>query len=256
MRDVEFMSTPFDLDSADMLAKLGMRRVKVPSGEITNLPLLEGIAGLELPIILSTGMSTLVEVTEAVDTIRAAQRRSGAASVRDALILLHCTSNYPAAPDEVNLRAMMTLLDNFAVPVGYSDHTQGLATPVGAVALGAVVLEKHFTLDCSLPGPDHRASLEPPFFGQMVQMIREVESALGTGIKAPVPSELPIRDLVRRSVTITRHVRTGEALRASDLALLRPGTGISPRELGAVVGRRVARDLDAGTTLMWNDLLP
>jgi N-acetylneuraminate synthase len=254
-RHIEFMSTPFDIESAHMLCELGMRRLKVPSGEITNLPFLDAVGRLGLPIILSTGMSTLPEVKEAVDRIGRARSGSGHLMSGDALVLLHCTSNYPAAPEEANLRAMVTLHETFEVPAGYSDHTQTLSIPVAAAALGAAVIEKHFTLDCTLPGPDHNASLDPPSFASMVKMVREVEAGLGTGTKEPVASELPIRDLVRRSVTVTRSVRSGEALEAADLALLRPGSGIAPRELGAVIGRRAARDLEAGTTLHWNDLL-
>lgn len=255
-RHIEFMSTPFDLESARMLCELGMQRLKVPSGEITNLPLLEGMAALRRPIILSTGMSALPEVSEAVEAIRGAQGISSRGATGQTLTLLHCTSNYPAQPEEANLRAMVTLRETFAVPAGYSDHTQGLSIPVAAVALGAAVIEKHFTLDCSLPGPDHKASLDPPAFALMVKMIREVEAGLGTGAKEPVASELPIRDLVRRSVTLARAVRAGEALVAADLTLLRPGHGIAPRELAGVVGRKAARDLEAGTTLTWSDLLP
>ena len=255
-RHIEFMSTPFDIESASMLCELGMRRLKVPSGEISNLPFLETIGALGLPVILSTGMSTLPEVKEAADTIERARSTSGHRIDGEALILLHCTSNYPAAPEDANLRAMLTLRETFGVPAGYSDHTQVLSIPVAAAALGAAAIEKHFTLDRSLPGPDHKASLDPAAFARMVKMIREVEVGLGTGAKEPVASELPIRDLVRRSVTLTRTRRAGEALLATDLALLRPGHGIAPRDLGAVIGRKAARDLEAGTTLTWNDLVP
>lgn len=252
---IEFMSTPFDPQAADMLIALGMRRIKAPSGEITNLPLLRHLAGLQRPLILSTGMSSLEEVDEAVQTIRSEWERRGFASA-DALTLLHCTSNYPAAAQDVNLRAMLTLRETFGVPVGYSDHTQGTAVAVAAVALGATVIEKHFTLDRQLPGPDHRASLEPDALAGMIRDIRDIEAALGSGVKQPAPSELSVRDVVRRSVTLTRSVRAGEALRSEDLALLRPGTGIPPRDLDAVKGRRLARDLPAGTTLRWSDFAP
>lgn len=255
-RSIEFMSTPFDLDSAHMLCELGIQRLKVPSGEITNLPFLEDIAALGLPLIVSTGMSTLSEVSDAVETIRGTRSRGGSRASGEALILLHCTSNYPAAPEEANLRAMVTLRETFEVPAGYSDHTQALSIPVAAVALGAAVIEKHFTLDCSLPGPDHKASLDANAFALMVKMIREVEAGLGTGAKEPVANELPIRDLVRRSVTLVRAVRAGDTLQAEDLALLRPGTGIAPRNLGTIPGRRAARDLEPGTTLTWGDLVP
>jgi N-acetylneuraminate synthase len=252
---IEFMSTPFDAEAADMLVKLGMRRIKVPSGEITNLQLLRHLAGLQRPLVLSTGMSTLEEVAEAVQAIGNEWERCRFAPA-GALTLLHCTSNYPATAKDVNLRAMLTLREVFGVPVGYSDHTEGTAVAVAAVALGAAVIEKHFTLDRNLPGPDHRASLEPDAFAAMIRDIRAAEAALGSAVKQPAASELPVRDVVRRSVTLTRSVRAGEALRGEDLALLRPGTGIPPRDLDAVKGRRAARDLSAGTTLRWSDLAP
>jgi N-acetylneuraminate synthase len=255
-RGIEFMSTPFDLESALWLAGLGMKRIKIASGELTNLPLLRGLAGLGLPLVLSTGMSTLDEVAEAVRAIGAQAQGREAAATPPRLTLLHCTSNYPAAEEDVNLRAMLTLRDTFGLPVGYSDHTGGTAVALAAAALGASVIEKHFTLDQEFPGPDHRASLEPEAFAQMVQGIRAVEIALGNGVKEPRPAELPVRDLVRRSVTLTRAVCAGEALHPDHLALLRPGTGIAPRDLPAVAGRRAARDLDAGATLRWEDLLP
>jgi N-acetylneuraminate synthase len=252
---IEFMSTPFDAEAADMLVGLGMRRIKVPSGEVTNLPLLRHLASLQRPLILSTGMSTLEEVADAVQTIRGEWERHHFAAA-DALTLLHCTSNYPTEAQDVNLRAMLTLREVFGVPVGYSDHTPGSAVAVAAVALGAAVIEKHFTLDRGLPGPDHQASLEPGALAAMIRDIRTAEAALGSRVKQPAASELPVRDVVRRSVTLTRSVRAGEALRGEDLALLRPGTGIPPRDLDAVKGRRAARDLSAGTTLHWSDLAP
>jgi N,N'-diacetyllegionaminate synthase len=244
---VEFMSTPFDAASAAMLAKLGMRRVKIASGEITNLPLLRELAALGRPLILSTGMSTLDEVAEAVRALE---------SAADRLTLLHCTSNYPADPEEVNLRAMTTLRDAFGLPVGYSDHTLGTAISVAAVALGATVIEKHFTLDRGAPGPDHKASLEPQDLARMVREIRSIEAALGDGVKAPAPSEMAVREVARRSVTLVRAVQAGEALGAADLALRRPATGIPPRDLERVIGRRAARKLEAGDVLRWEDLQP
>jgi N-acetylneuraminate synthase len=253
---VEFMSTPFDTDAARELVELGMRRIKVPSGEITNLPFLENLAGFDLPLVVSTGMADLAEVREAVDTIAVARRQRGFTAPLDARVtLLHCTSNYPAAPADVNLRAMLSLGSAFTLPVGYSDHTDGTAIAVAAVALGAAVIEKHFTLDRTLPGPDHRASLAPDELQRMIQEIRAVEAGLGDGVKAPRPSELPVRALVRRSVTLMRARRRGDRIEATDLALLRPGTGIPPRELARVTGKRAARDLEAGVQLGWEDLV-
>ena len=244
-RGIEFMSTPFDGDSARLLARHGVRRIKVGSGDVTSLLFLEEIAALKLPVILSTGMSTLEEVAEAVE-IFAGER----------LTLLHCTSNYPARMEDVNLRAMRTLQERFGLPTGYSDHTQGTSVALAAVALGATVLEKHLTLDRGLPGPDHRASLDPATFARMVRELREVEASLGSAEKKPSPSELPVRDIVRRSVALRRALKQKDVIRKEDLALLRPGTGIAPRELARVVGRRAAHDLEAGVLLKWSDLLP
>jgi N,N'-diacetyllegionaminate synthase len=253
---IEFMSTPFDAASAAMLVALGMKRIKIGSGEITNLPMLRGLAALARPLILSTGMSTLDEVGEAVAAIREQWETNGTAAGGDMLTLLHCTSNYPAEPQDVNLRAMRTMRERFDVPVGYSDHTAGTAVAVAAVALGASAIEKHFTLDRGLPGPDHKASLEPQQLAQMVSEIRAIECALGNGVKAPAPSELPVRELVRRSVTLVRAVKAGDVIGMSDVALRRPASGIAPRDLERVIGRRAARPLSADAVLHWDDLLP
>ena len=253
---IEFMSTPFDEASARMLVGLGMRRLKVGSGELTNLPLLRGLASLGLPMIVSTGMADLAEVREAVEAVTQAWARSGVRRTDHMLTLLHCTSNYPAAPADVNLRAMRTLHAEFDLPAGYSDHTVGIEVAIGAAALGATVIEKHFTLDRTLPGPDHKASLEPDELAQMVRAIRTVELALGSAQKTPAPSELAVRDVVRRSVTTTRNMAAGELIAAQDLALRRPGTGIPPRHIERVAGRRAARSLPAGTVLQWRDLEP
>lgn len=253
-RRIEFMSTPFDGDSARMLARHGVRRVKVGSGDVTSLAFLEEVAALGLPVILSTGMSTLDEVAEAVDTF--ARAWAGRDALADRLTLLHCTSTYPARPQDVNLRAMRTLRDRFGLPTGYSDHTDGTSVPLAAAALGASVLEKHLTLDRGMPGPDHRASLEPAAFARMVLELRQVEASLGSAVKAPCESELAVRDVVRRSVALRRPLKKGEVIRKEDLTLLRPGTGIAPRELERLVGRRAARDLGGGSLLAWADLQP
>lgn len=253
---VEFMSTPFDIDAARTLVDLGMRRIKVPSGEITNLPFLEELAGFDLPLVVSTGMADLAEVGEAVETIDGVRRRRGlVAPLAGCVTLLHCTSNYPAQPADVNLRAMLSLGSAFGLPVGYSDHTDGTAIAVAAAALGAVAIEKHFTLDRAFPGPDHRASLAPDELRRMIEEIRAVEAGLGDGVKAPRAAELSVRALVRRSVTLVRARRRGERIEATDLALLRPGTGIPPRELARIAGKRAARDLDAGVQLAWGDFV-
>lgn len=253
---IEFMSTAFDEESADFLVDLGMGRLKIPSGELTNHPFIAHLAAKNLPIILSTGMSNLDEVRESVGVIAAERARRGFLEpLGEVLTVLHCTSNYPARLEDVNLRVIPALIEALGVPVGYSDHTEGILVPVAAVAAGAVVIEKHFTLDRGLPGPDHAASIEPDELGEMVNRIRQVERALGSAVKEPMARELPVRDLVRRSVTIVRAVAAGAALGREDIALMRPGDGIPPRELEHVIGRRAARALGEGTTLQWRDLL-
>lgn len=252
---IEFMSTPFDEDAADFLLALGMRRIKVPSGEITNEPFLRFLAGKGVPMILSTGMADLAEIRRAVEVVAAAREQAGLRGpLHDVLTILHCTSNYPAACGDVNLRAMQTIAGETRLPVGYSDHTLGLAVSTAAVAMGATVIEKHFTLDRNLPGPDHKASLSPEELGALVRQIRDVEQALGSPEKRPTASELPVRALVRRSVTAVRAKRAGEILQAEDIALLRPGTGIPPAAMEQVLGRKLARDVPAGQSLEWTDL--
>jgi N,N'-diacetyllegionaminate synthase len=252
---LEFMSTPFDEEAADFLIALGMRRLKVPSGEITNHPFLRFLAAKDLPLILSTGMATLAEITEAVQVVGA--RRAELGLIRplgEVLTVLHCTSNYPAAPGDVNLRAMQTIAAATGLPVGYSDHTLGVAVSTAAVALGASVIEKHFTLDKNLPGPDHQASLTPQELATLVEQIRTVEASLGHAEKKPTASELPVRELVRRSVTTRVDLPAGSVIGDAQVCLLRPGTGIPPRDLGAITGRRVRFAIPAGTTLQWSDL--
>lgn len=252
---IEFMSTPFDEEAADFLLQLGMRRIKVPSGEITNIPFLEFLAAKGVPLIVSTGMATLEEIETAVATIAAARARAGLTGPLDqVLTILHCTSNYPASCGDVNLRAMQTIASATGMPIGYSDHTLGLAVSTAAVALGARVIEKHFTLDRELPGPDHKASLSIDELSALVRQIRDVEQALGSALKAPTASELPVRSLVRRSVTTVRALAAGHVLQAQDVTLLRPGNGIPPAQLQQVPGRALLRDTAAGTTLQWQDL--
>jgi N,N'-diacetyllegionaminate synthase len=244
---IEFMSTPFDDSALDFLASLGMRTLKIASGELTNKPFLEKAARSGLPMILSTGMGTSAEIGEALDWIRAA---SAVARVT----LLHCTSNYPAAFADVNLLAMRSMAEQFALPVGYSDHTAGITISPVAVAMGASVIEKHFTLDRNMEGPDHAASLELAELATMVRAIRDVEAALGDGIKQPRESELPVRALVRRSVAARHALPAGHVLAREDLAVLRPGTGIAPREFESVIGRRLARAVTGGEVLKAADL--
>ena len=253
-RGIEFMSTPFDPDSADFLLELGMRRFKIPSGEITNYPFLRHLARKDVPLILSTGMSTLSEIESAIDVIRTERTFCGFTEPLDHILtVLHCTSNYPASFSDVNLRAMQTIFQATNLPVGYSDHTLGISVSAAAVALGATVIEKHFTTDKSLPGPDHKASLEPPDLHSMVEQIRTIEMSLGSSIKEPALSEFPVRDLVRRSVTSSRDLSAGHPLQATDVCLLRPGTGIQPADLSIVLGRSLKHPVTAGTTLQWSD---
>jgi N,N'-diacetyllegionaminate synthase len=254
LRGIEFMSTPFDEDAADFLIALGMRRIKIPSGEITNHPFLRHLARKDVPLILSTGMATLSEIEDATAVIRAERKAGGLRGpLAEMLTVLHCTSNYPAAFGDVNLRAMRTIADAIQVPVGYSDHTLGIAVSTAAVALGATVIEKHFTLDKAMPGPDHQASLAPDELAALIGQIRAVEQALGDPRKQPTVAELPVRELVRRSVTSSRDLAAGEPLQPGDVCLLRPGIGIPPRELDYVVGRALKRPVTAGTTLHWSD---
>ncbi|MES2755189.1 MAG: N-acetylneuraminate synthase [Pseudomonadota bacterium] len=250
---IEFMSTPFDEEAADFLVGLGVRRLKVPSGEITNVPFLRHLARTGLPLILSTGMADLAEVQAALATI-AVEVGVSPTELSDRVTILHCTSNYPAAFGDVNLRAMATIAAVTGLPVGYSDHTLGLAVSTAAVALGATVIEKHFTLDRDLAGPDHKASLTVAELTDLIAQIRATEAALGGVEKRATDAELAVRALVRRSVAIDRPVAQGEMLTLDRLIMLRPADGISPAEIDRVIGRRAARDLPAGATLRWSDL--
>ncbi len=245
---IEFMSTPFDPESARFLKRLGVRRIKISSGDVTNLPMLEVVGALGLPVILSTGMADLEEVGAAVATLRAAGTTD--------LALLQCVSNYPADPALTNLRVMDTFARAFGTPVGLSDHSPGTAVAIAAAARGAAYIEKHFTLDRSLPGPDHQASLLPDELRGLVQAIREVEAAMGDGVKRPAPSELPVRDVARKSLVAARDVPAGTALAPDDVVILRPGTGLSPAALPRVLGRRTARPIPHHTPITEDMLLP
>jgi N,N'-diacetyllegionaminate synthase len=244
---IEFLSSPFDAESADLLDTFGISSFKIPSGEITNLPFLEHIARKGRPIILSTGMSTLGDVEDAVRVLRSA----GASQ----LTLLHCVTEYPAPYAEVNLRAMHTLKCAFNLPVGYSDHTPGIDISVAAVALGAEVIEKHLTLDRALPGPDHAASLEPAELKEMIASIRRVEQALGTGIKSPAPCELLNLSVARKSIVAARALPAGHQLQAQDLNIKRPGNGLAPKLLPEVIGRTLRADLAPDELIRWEHLV-
>lgn len=240
-KGVLFMSSPFDEGCADLLEGLGVEAFKIPSGELTNLPFLRHVAAKGRPMIVSSGMATLTEVEAAVEAIRAAGDPG--------LALLHCVSAYPAAPEDANLRAIDTLAKAFEVPAGWSDHTRGTAIPLAAVARGACVIEKHFTLDRTLPGPDHRASLEPAELSALVRDIRDVEVALGNGIKAPTPAEEDTARVARKSLVAARDLAAGTVLASGDLAARRPGTGLPPARLEEMLGRRLSVDLAEGTLL-------
>jgi N-acetylneuraminate synthase len=245
---LRFLSTPFDEDAADLLADLGVQAFKVSSGDLTHLPFLRHLAAKRLPIILSTGMANLAEVEEAVCTVEAAGNPP--------LAILHCVSQYPCAPADCNLRAMTTLRAAFGRPVGWSDHTEGDAITLAAVALGAEILEKHFTLDQNLPGPDHRASLPPDAFKAMLHNIRSVEAAFGDGRKRPVAAEADTARVARRSIVAARDLPVGTVLSPADLAYRRPGTGLHPREAQTLIGRRLRRALNRDATVTWTDVSP
>jgi N,N'-diacetyllegionaminate synthase len=236
---IEFLSTAFDSASIELLTSIKLKRWKIPSGEITNLPYLRKISAQGQPVILSTGMANLGEIEAALAVLQQA------GTPRTEITVLHCTTEYPAPPEEVNLRAMQTIAHAFGVAVGYSDHTSGIAVPIAAVAMGATVIEKHLTLDRTLPGPDHKASLEPEEFAAMVRGIRTIEQALGDGIKRPSCSEQVNLPVVRKSLVAARPIRAGELFSEANLTAKRPGTGISPMQWDSWIGRTACRDFAA-----------
>jgi N,N'-diacetyllegionaminate synthase len=239
LKGIAFFSTGFDIESLELLAELGMDRFKVPSGEITNLPYLRHMGSYGKPVILSTGMATLGDIEAALDVL------VDSGVPRDAITILHCNTEYPTPMSDVNLRAMVSMRDAFGVSVGYSDHTLGIEVPIAAVALGASVIEKHFTLDRNLPGPDHKASLEPHELAAMVAAIRNIESALGDGIKRPTASELRNKPVARKSLVAARPIKAGETFSAECVSVKRPGTGLSPMQWDSVMGRVARRDFAA-----------
>jgi N,N'-diacetyllegionaminate synthase len=245
-KGIKFLSTAFDMESLYFLQKLGLKLFKIPSGELTNLPFVKAISGMAEEIILSTGMSEMEEVREAITILR----ENGDAKIT----LLHCNTEYPTPFSDVNLLAMVSMKKEFNVETGYSDHTLGIEVPVAAVALGATVIEKHFTLDRTLPGPDHLASLEPGELKSMVKAIRNIEQALGSSDKKPSTSELRNRAIARKSIHLANAKKEGDILKESDLEMLRPGDGISPMKMAQIVGKKIAKDLDAGYKLTMEDL--
>lgn len=241
-----FLSTPFDEESADLLESLEVAAFKIPSGEITNLPFLSYLAKKNKPIILSTGMSNLAEVEAAVATLRDGGQQS--------LALLHCVSNYPAAPIDCNLRAMDTMSAALHVPVGYSDHTEGIEVCLAAVARGACIIEKHLTLNRHLPGPDHRASSEPEELARLIHGIRHVEEALGHGRKEPAASEANTAAVARKSLVAARDIPAGTKLTRELVAIKRPGTGLSPALLEQVLGKTLRSEVKESSLFTWEIL--
>ena len=229
-----FMSSPFDLESIELLDELGMKIWKIPSGEITNLPYLRRIGSLNKKVIMSTGMANLSEIESALEVLTEAGAKE--------IIVLHCNTEYPTPMEDVNLKAMQTIKKAFKVSVGYSDHTLGVEVPVAAVARGAEVIEKHFTLDKTMEGPDHRASLEPEELKEMVESIRNIEKAMGNGIKKPSPSEKKNKPVVRKSIIAKTDIEQGEIFTEENLTVKRPGTGINPMRWEEVLGKIAKRD--------------
>jgi len=244
--NIIFFSTPFDEDSADLLERLSVPVFKISSGDLNHLPFLTYVASKGRPMIVSTGMSTLEDVRSAVETIKLCGNEN--------IILTHCVSSYPAPIKDANLRAINTLQSVFDVPIGYSDHTLGFEVAMCAVALGACLIEKHLTLDKSLPGPDHKASLDPPEFARMAKAIRLVEQALGSYTKAPTESELDVMRVARRSIVASRDIAEGEIITREKIDFKRPATGLPPFSLSAVLGRRAKRDIGADNAIKADDL--
>lgn len=235
--NIDFLSTPFDLESVYLLSNLGLTTWKIPSGEITNLPLLRQIGSFGQDVILSTGMADLGEIEDGLDVLQ------NAGTPRDKITILHCNTQYPTPISDTNLKALQTIQFAFpGVKYGYSDHTLGIEIPIAAVALGATIIEKHFTQDKNLPGPDHKASLEPDELTSMVRAIRNVEQAMGSGIKKPSPSEIKNIIIVRKSIVARRNISIGEYFTEENLTVKRPGNGLSPMKWDETIGRKARRD--------------
>ena len=235
-RGIQFFSTGFDPESIDLLVELGLDCFKIPSGEITNLPYLRHVGRYGRQVILSTGMATLGEIESALEVLEQA------GTSRERITVLHCNTEYPTPMADVNLRAMLAIRDAFGVAVGYSDHTTGIEVAIAAVALGATVIEKHFTLDRNLPGPDHKASLEPDELKAMVTAVRNIEQALGDGIKRPSASEAKNKPIARKSLVAASAIRAGDVFSETNVTVKRPGTGLSPMRWDEVLGRKAPRD--------------
>lgn len=233
-KNILFLSSPFDLESIDLLNNLGMEIFKIPSGEITNLPYLLKIAKLKKQVILSTGMATLGEIESALNVLK----ENGT----EHITILHCNTEYPTPMEDVNLKAMKTLSHAFKIDVGYSDHTLGIEIPIAAVAMGATIIEKHFTLDKNMEGPDHRASLEPDELREMISSIRNIEKALGNGLKTPTGSEKKNKSVARKSIVAKTDIKQGNIFSEDNLTIKRPGTGISPMFWNELIGKKATKD--------------
>lgn len=247
-KGIMFLSTPFDMPSVDFLSTLKMGLWKIPSGEITNMPYLQKIGSFNEEVIFSTGMSTLADIENAIALL------INAGTSKNNITVLHCNTEYPTPMSDVNLKAMITIKNAFDINIGYSDHTLGIEIPIAAVALGATVIEKHFTLDKSLPGPDHKASLEPLELKAMVESIRNIEAALGTGTKIPSESEKKNMTIARKSIHLVKNVCKGTVLTISDLTIKRPGNGISPMFLNQIIGCTTKNDLIEDSILHFKDI--
>lgn len=243
-RGIEFLSTPFDDDSAKFLNEIGVHAFKIGSGDLTNIPFLEKIAEYSTPILLSTGMGNLAEVEEALIALGDSE-----------VVLLHCTSNYPAPVEDVNLRVINTLSQAFGKIVGYSDHTEGDEITISSVVMGAKMIEKHFTLDRELPGPDHKASMEPAELKDLVSSIRKVEQSLGDGIKRCMPSEVDTKNVARKSIVALKQLEPGMVLSPENIAVKRPGNGIEPKYYSLLLGKKIKKTVVEDTTISWDDVL-
>ena len=242
-KNIMFLSTPFDHDSIDMLDYLGLNIFKIPSGEITNLPYLRHVGKLNKKVILSTGMSNLCEIEEALNILIVA------GTLKKNIIILHANTMYPTPMSDVNLKAMITIQNHFNIDVGYSDHTLGIEVDIAAVAMGAKVIEKHFTLDKTMEGPDHKASLEPDELKEMVKSIRNIELALGTGIKEVSKSEEPNKSVVRKSLIANNSIKMGEVFTELNIVVKRPGHGISPMRWDEIIGQVAQKDYEVGEVI-------
>ncbi|MES9692912.1 N-acetylneuraminate synthase [Bacillus toyonensis] len=243
-KGIDFLSTPFDEESAHFLNEIGVSAFKIGSGDLNNTPFISFLDTFKKPILLSTGMSELKEVEETLAVMR-----------QSPVILLHCTSNYPAPLEDVNLNAMTTMKSKFNKLVGYSDHTSGVEVSVAAVAMGAKIIEKHFTLDKNLPGPDHKASLNPEEFSELIFSVRSIERALGDGVKRCMPSEKNTKIVARKSIVANANLNKGQKITEDMIIIKRPGTGIEPKYYNKIMGRKLAKDIKMDETITWDDLI-